>query len=70
MPKNDRPVWSADDAVATGGYQPTIEKGYQPRPLTEGHQSRSRGVQEVNPTPKAPTAPPSNTPNQGTGGQK
>ena len=51
---------SNDDKPAAPPSSITVEKGYQPKPLTEGYKpTTGQG---------SPTKPPSNPPNQNTGG--
>ena len=50
--------------------RPTREqKGYQPKPLTEGYKPKPQGGHQPT-TQSAPAKPPSNPPNQGSGGKK
>lgn len=46
------------------------EKGYQPRPLTEGYQPVSRGRYQGTSGQQAPVRPPPNPPNRDTAGKK
>lgn len=59
MSENDKP------ATAPSREQ----RGYQPKPLTEGYKPTPQGGHQ--PTSEgAPAEPPSNPPNQGSGGKK
>lgn len=47
-----------------------LEKGYQPKPLTEGYKPHPQGGHQPTTGQGAPAKPPSNPPNQNTGGKK
>lgn len=62
MSKSDKPVPTTSSTP--------LEKGYQPKPLTDGYKpSQQRGHQPTT-SQGAPAKPPSNPPNQGSGGKK
>ena len=48
----------------------TREKGYQPRPLTEGYQPVALGGHQGTSSQQAPVRPPPNPPNKDTAGKK
>ena len=51
--------------------RPTQErKGYQPKLVTDGYKPSQQGGQQTTSGQGAPATPPTNPPNQGTGGKK
>ena len=59
MSKNDKPTPSPSRG----------QKGYQPKPLSEGYKPRQQSGHQPS-SQGAPAKPPSNPPNQGSGGKK
>ena len=62
MSKSDKPA-APRSAVP-------LDRGYQPKPLTEGYRLNPQGGHQPTTGQGAPAKPPSNPPNQNTGGKK
>ena len=61
---------SKSDKPAPPPSSTPLERGYQPKTVTDGYKPNPKGGHQPTTSQGAPSKPPSNPPNQGSGGKK